>query len=159
MIENVVGCSTHSVGNQHLLGQADDKSAHTKGCFSGIYGALINFPGNILVANNGAGDQLGEERDVQQQFAIVFLQRHFPAGDINHIAQCLECEEGNADGQGNLGNGQIQTQDRIEVGKQEAGVLKDTQQTQIHNHSQYQEHLFLILVQKPGKSIVAQGAD
>jgi hypothetical protein len=62
-------------------------------------GAGFELPGDVVIAHDGAGDELGEEADVEQVAAGAMGGLRGATIDIHEIADLLEGEEGNADGQ------------------------------------------------------------
>ena len=60
---------------------------------------MFDILGDGAVADDGAGNQLGEEGDVQPHKGRILLHRYGAPVYIHHIAQGLKGEEGNADGQ------------------------------------------------------------
>ena len=100
--------------------------------------ALLQLGLDIAVADDGSGDQLGEQGDVQQEFEIGPLNAHLTPVDIHHIAHGLEGVEADADGQGNLRHRQRKAGDLIEGGDEEAGVFEHAQGQQIDDDRQYQ---------------------
>ena len=158
MIEDIVRGSAHGVGDQHLFAQAGNEPAQTEGDAAGVHSPVVDLVGHILIADDRACDQLGEEGDVQKNLKIVSLDRHILPIDIDHIAQGLEGEEGDADGQADGRHRQAETQEGIHIGHEEACVLKYAQKAQVHGNSQNQDHLAAIAAQKQRKEVVQQGA-
>ena len=99
---------------------------------------LLQLGLDIAVADDGSGNQLGEQGDVQQEFEIGPLDAHLLPVDIHHIAHGLEGVEADADGQGNLRHRQRKAGDLIEGGDEESGVFEHAQGQQIDDDRQYQ---------------------
>ena len=158
VIEDVIRGGAHGVGDQHLLAKTRDEPAQAEGNAAHIHSPVVDLVGNILIPDNGACDQLGEEGDVQQNLKVVSLHRHIVPIDIDHIAQRLEGEEGDADGQADGRNRQAQTQESIHIAHQETCVLKHTQKAQVHGNGQHQDHLAATAAQKHGEDVVEQSA-
>ena len=78
--------------------------------------AAVNLSGHIVVFDDGSGDELGEEGDVQNQLAQAAGTRVWVPVDVNHVAQALEGVKGDANGQRNAKQGQVQAGQGIDDG-------------------------------------------
>ena len=96
--------------------------------------------GDILVADDGTGHELGKKRNIQGRAWQGHLGRRLPAVDIHQIGYAVEGEKGNADGQMHLANGhgrQTQAvQQQVHVGDDEVGIFEDDEQEQVEGDGQ-----------------------
>ena len=92
----------HGVGQEHLFSQAQDKQLDAGGKVVDILPAGLHLLRHILIPDNGAGNQLGEQGDIGTEDQGILLNRRIVAVHINHIAHGLEHIKGNADGQGDF---------------------------------------------------------
>ena len=129
--ENRIDHDRCGVGQQKLLAESDDEAPDPGRGLPGGAAAPVDLGRDIAPADNGSGDQLGEERDIEQKLqkaAAVILRT---AVDIDGIAQTLEGEEGDADGENQPDGLQREAGDGVEVCDQEVGVFIDKENTQI----------------------------
>ena len=97
-------------------------------------GDLLHHGG---VPHDGAGHQLGKQGHIQGRVQRILLDRGVPAVHIDHIAEALEGEKGDADGQSDLWDGDGKAQAADGPG-QESGVLEPGQQAQPGAHGEEQ---------------------
>ena len=149
------------VGQKQLLPQAQHKPAHTVG--GELRGGLpvVDLVRHIVVDDDGPGDELGEEGDIQRQLHDAF-GAHLPVTvHVDHIGQALEREKGDADRQGDACQGDLQGKDLVHRGEEEVGVLKQGQHPQVEHHRQGQHQLVQALAaqgqQPPGGKIHQDG--
>ena len=64
--------------------------------------AVLHLLRHILVPDNGAGNELGEQGDIGTKGQRILLNRRIVTVYVNHIAHGLEHIKGNADGQGDF---------------------------------------------------------
>ena len=124
---------TDGVGQKHLLCAAHHKALGARGKLVGGVVTVFQLLVQILVLQDGAGDQLGEQGDEGAEGDDVALGAGVTAVDVDGVAHGLEGVEGDADGQ-------LQTQHRHEVqtdggqiGGNEVPVLEEEQQGQIED--------------------------
>ena len=125
-----VGHGCARIGEDDLLAEAHAKAADAGVDVARRSVALVNLVGDRLVAHDGAGDALVEERAVQQQLPVGALRLHLAAVDVSHVAEQLEGIERDADGQHDLGKLRGEAEDALRDAKQEASVLEVAQQAQ-----------------------------
>lgn len=100
----------------------------------------MNLVCKIRIADDGAGNQLREESNVQHDIPQAFLCR-FPAVHIDHIGNCLKRKEGNADWQCNLRNRKPHKRQAVQVFRKESKIFKYEEYSQIHTDRYKQETL------------------
>ncbi len=94
-----VGHHGQLVGEEHLFPQAHNEAAAAGGEVRPGLPAALDLVGYGGVLDDGPGDELGKEGDVETQPEGVALDLRRPHGHVKDIAQGLEGEEGDADGQ------------------------------------------------------------
>ena len=88
---------------------------------------------DIGVAHDGAGDQLGEEGNVQGKIQNIALHLAISPVQIHHIGQRLEGEEGDADGQRDiLWRDQLGAQEAIDAVGKKVEVFVVAQKEQVY---------------------------
>ena len=94
-----------------------------------------------MILDDRAGDELREEGDIEQELEEVPRPRfRIPVG-VDHIAQTLEGEEADADGQQDPGHGEGGAKRGVEVVQDKIGVLEDAEDAEVE-HDGYGEHRF-----------------
>ena len=122
------------VGQQELLAEADDEAPDPGGGLRGGAPALVNLRRDIAPADDGTGDQLREEGDIEQELQKTPAVILGPAIDVNGVAQPLEGEERDPDGENQTHGFQGETGDGIEVRNQEVGVLVDAENPEVQQN-------------------------
>ena len=84
-----------------------------------------------FIADDGAGNALMKEADIEEEAEEVLLGLHFLPVHVHHIAQQLEGVETDADGQGDDQDVLRNTKPVVEVLEEEGQVFKDTQQADV----------------------------
>jgi len=128
---------TTGVGQKNLFGKADEEPHIAPVNILGAVTALIQACGNIGIVDDGTGDQLGEEADIQQKVQKALLHAHFAAVHIYGIGQHLEGVEGDTNGQHRLEEGIFGTQQGCEDIGEEAEIFKVEQKQQAHTNTQH----------------------
>lgn len=127
-VKGLVRQQRNAVGQEHLLAKTYDESPDSSCEVLQIFVPILYFIGNGLVADDGPGDQLREQCNVQRHIQRVFLDLSAPHGDIEYIGHSLKGEEGNADGQDDMGLGNPSVKKHIQVCNGEIQIFKDEQQ-------------------------------
>ena len=148
----------HVVGNEQLFGQPHHEDLHPGGKF--ICGVVppVDLVPQVLVFNDGTGNQLREQGHKSAEVEDVPLGPGVPPVDVDGVAHGLEGVEGDADGQGETdglppGHGQIvdhRQEARADGGKapgDEVPVLEEAQQGQVEDHRRGHRH--------PGTPVIA----
>ena len=91
-------------------------------------GAGFQLPGHIHIADDGACDELGEQRHIRAEGNGVSLGRDAAPVYIHGVAQALKGIKADADGQRQLQQGHAQAGDGVEAADEEVGVLEHPQQ-------------------------------
>ena len=156
--ENGVRGGAHRVGDQDLLAQADGKAPQAGGDLLPVRGARIDLMRYIPVPDDGSGDQLGEEGDVQKDLRVVLLGRHLSAVYVDHVGQRLEREKRDADRQGYGGDPEREAGQGVQVGHEEPGVFEHRQDAQIDRDGRGEPRLPALFFDQQGENVVEQGA-
>ena len=88
-----------AVGQQHLLGQADDEHIHARGKLGDAARALAQLVVQIAVLQDRAGDELREERHERAERHEVSLRARLAAVEVYGVGHGLEGVKRYADGQ------------------------------------------------------------
>ncbi len=122
--ENVIRHLRHIVGNQNLLRQAIDEALHAVAKVRQRLPAVHDLLLDGVVADDRAGDELREERDVEAHIPHTLLRLRLAVVNVKEIGQELEGEERNPDGEGNVDPGEIFVQQKPQLLRQEGKVLE-----------------------------------
>ena len=159
-VKGLVRQQRNAVGQEHFLAKTYDESPDPSCEVLQIFVPILYFIGNGLVADDGPGDQLREQCNVQRHIQRVFLDLSAPHGDIEYIGHGLKGEEGNADGQDDMGLGDPSAKKHIQVRNGKIQIFKDKQQRQIGDDHQHQDPLpigfFLLFDDQKSKQVVHQ---
>ena len=85
-----VGDLRDSVGEQHFLGKAEEKTHRARGEFGNGLVPLVDLVCDRGVAHDGTGDELREKRDIECELERVSLHGGVIAENVDHIAEALE---------------------------------------------------------------------
>ena len=127
------------VGQQDLLRHADHEQAHAGVEQGGRLVAGDELVVHVLVADDGTGDELGEEGDVagevhQAVGGLAVVPIH-----VDEVGHGLEGVEGDADGQGDAHVRQAgEGRDLLERPDEQARILKHTQGRQVNDDAEDQ---------------------
>ena len=124
--EHSVGDLAHGVGQQHFFAQPEQEPRRPLGEFGQGLLPAGDLPGHGGIAYDGPGHQLGEQGYVEGYVEGVALAGGVSAVHVDDVAQPLEGEKGDADGQNDWGQVQPDPQ-AVEVGGEEPGVLEPAQ--------------------------------
>ena len=119
------------VGEQDLLGETADEAACAFRKQIRRVIAVFQFFGNALIADDGTGNQLREERDVGSEVQQIFLCVDFTAVDINRVAHRLKGIKRNANRQWQVRLWEISTEQAVQRGDQKIAVFEHTEQAEI----------------------------
>ncbi len=134
--EDRVGHRPGGVGQEYLLPEAGDEPAQAgQGQLRG-QAPVLDLVGHVVVDDDGPGDELGEEGDVEQQPPGIPGPLLRMAVDVNDVAQALEGIKGDADGQHDPRQGQPGSGEAVDRADEEIRVLEDAQQQEVGRHSQ-----------------------
>ena len=98
--------------------------------------------GHVAVADDGAGNQLGEQGDIGGEVHKAPGGRAVLPVDVDDVAHGLEGVEADADGQGDGHRGQPgEGRDQPQRVQHQAGVLKEGQGPQVQHHGGGQQSL------------------
>ena len=122
------------VGQQKLLAEADDEAPDPgRGLRVGA-AAFVDLRRDIAPADDGSGNQLREEGDIEQKLQKTPAVILRTAIDVNGIAQPLEGEKGDADGENQAHGLQGKARDGVEIRNQKVGVLIDTENPEVQQN-------------------------
>ena len=141
---------SQQVGQQHLFPQPYQKTAGSQPEIVQILGPVPELGRNVLVADNGSGDELGEEGDVAGQVNGVSLGPYLSPVYVYGIAEDLKGVEADADRQGQLQQGDVPPQ-AIEILQEEVGVFEIEEKSQAGGDTQNKQRL-----PKPPESLNGQ---
>ena len=118
---------------------------------------VVNLRGDVRIADDGPGDQLREERNVEQELSERALRRNVPAPDVDRIGKRLKGIEGNADGQRDLRDGQREPEERVQVFHEKARVFEHRQTAEVQHERKNQEQLLPPALDKQAEAPVDRG--
>ena len=118
------------VGDKDLFPKPHHEASCAGGSVRQRVAAAGQLRGNVCIADDGPGDELGEHGHIGGQLQQVPLGRHRATVDIDDVAEHLKGVEADADGQGDLQSRQGKTRQRTQSAEEEAGVFAVAQQTQ-----------------------------
>ena len=156
----------HLVGDQHLFGETHTEDAHALGEVVERLTAVIQLIGDVLIADDRAGDQLREQRYIGAEGDDVLLHRRFSAIDIDGVGHRLEGIEADTDRQvGQLRDRDVREREHIDGLEDHAGILEEAEHTQVDDHRRHQKRLrflrrFLaVFIDKEAAGVVDDGRD
>ena len=134
----------HVVGNEQLLSKAHHEDLHPGGKFVRRAGPLVDLIPQVLVLDDGSGDELGEEGDKGAEVEDVPLGTGISPVDVDGVAHGLEGVEGDTDGQMEGDRVQKGQTDILDDGHElqpgggkaagdEIPIFEEAQQSQIEN--------------------------
>ena len=121
----------HIVGDEHLFRHAHHKGLHAGGEFVRGAGPLVDLIPQVLIFDDGSGDQLGEQGDEGAEVDDGPLSPGVAPVDVDGVAHGLEGVEGDADGEGQAQGGHEADTHRPERAGDKVPVLKEEEQRQI----------------------------
>ena len=132
----LVGVPEHAeiIGQKDLFRQTHHKDLHTGGKLLRGVGAVLQLIVQVLVLDDGTGDELREEGDKGAEGNDVLLAPGVPSVDVDGIAHGLEGVEGDADGQADIQHRHEAQTDGGERFGQEVPILEEEQQGQIEEY-------------------------
>jgi hypothetical protein len=140
-----VGHGGELVGDQQLLRQAAEEATDPVGELVDGERPRLHRPDDVGVADDGPGDQVGEEHDVERQVERVPLVPDRPAIDVAQIRDRVEGQE--RDPQRQRDQAQLDrrhpepSQDRAEVVDEEVAVFEVDQEKEIRRDPRPEQEL------------------
>ena len=115
-------------------------------------------------ANDGAGDELGKQRDVRREFEEVARRRNHAPVPIDHIGDRMERVERDADREHDIEKRQHRVaaepgRDLVEISDHEVGVLEESQQREICRDRKHHAQLPAPRILPPEQPKAGQVAD
>ena len=129
------------VGEEHFLAQTDQETISSFGKIGGADVAIANFFGHSAVAHDGAGHQLREHGDIEEQAAETILRGRFLAVHVDEVRHGLKGVEADADGQGNAG-GFNRKSPSIEGVREKVGILVSAEGGQVAEKAENKEEFW-----------------
>ena len=136
--EECVYDGTQMVGKNDFFAQTDHDPGQT---LADVMGSGIPFGQLRLdgaVPDDGPSHQLGEHGYIQQEFGIAPLSPDLVPIAVHHIGNSLEGIKTNADGKPDVGDGQMNGKQSIDVFSGKSAVLEQKQQPQIQHQRRNQ---------------------
>jgi len=140
--ENRVDGGGHRVRDEHLLPEPEHEAADT---YSKIRPGRPMGPQlvrDVVVADDRAGDELGEHRNVECEVDDLALGGDLPAVDVDEVGERVEGEKGDADREVNRAEvhsrGTRRSDEKVQVRDDESRVLEEGEQPQVSGHRQGQ---------------------
>ena len=134
-----VGYHRQLVCQDDLLAQAHQEAAYPGGAVLPGLPAAVDLFRHRLVLDDGTGDELGEEGDVQGHFQRIALDLAPIPVHIQHIAHGLEGEKGDAEGELDHRDGEGEPQPS-QLAQHKGEVLEDKHQSQVGGHREDQRY-------------------
>ena len=140
--QDLRGDLARRVGQKHLFGKADAEARRAVERLGGVKLPVVDLCGDIRIADDRPGDQLREERDVEQELCKRALRRNIAAPDVDRIGKRLKGIEGDANGQRDLRDGDGRAENRVQVLHEKARVFEYRQTAEIQYQRKNQKNLF-----------------
>ena len=131
---------THIVGDEQFLGQTYHEDLHAGGELVRGGGTRVDLIAQILVFDDGAGDELGEQGDKSAEVENGALGTGVAPVHIHGVAHGLEGVEGDADGQMDAQNGGVDA-DGLQRAGQKVPILEEHQQQKVEEDRAAHDHL------------------
>ena len=122
------------VGDEHLLRQAHDEALKAHRHPFPSDGAVRQLLVDIVVADDGAGDELREKRDVEHHVQQIALRRHIAPVHVDDVGDGLERVERDAHGQRDAGDGHGLVDKLAEHTGEPLAVLEDAEAGKGHQN-------------------------
>lgn len=103
--KNSVSNLAHGIGNQHFFAQSDDERENSSSDSLSCMQPMEQLPGDVVITDNGACDQLRKKRNIEPCIQWIGLHRRILSVDINDIGNGLKSKKRDPDGQMYLANG------------------------------------------------------
>ena len=130
------------IGDEHLFAQADEKMECAGGHILPAFLPVLQLPGDVHIADNGAGDELGKQGNIGTEIDDISLGFGVPPVHIHRIADGLKGIKADANGQRQLQKGDAHAGEGIEVLQGKVGILKYRQRRQAAAYRQSEPQFF-----------------
>lgn len=148
-------CAEHRGGRQHALGEgiphcaggvgenelfrkSADEGSDTGGKELHALAPLAELIVNIAIADDGSGDELGEQDNVRSEGGGIFLDSAVAAVNVDHVGEGLEGIEGYSHGKGDAEGGESRDErERGEGGHEEIPVFEEAEEGQVNDYRGY----------------------
>ena len=138
-----------AVCDEHLLRHADHEALDAGGELVNAAGTEVELVRNVLVAHDGARDELREERDKGAEADIVALHVRVAAVDVYRVGHRLEGIERDAYRQGDAQRLDVDKRQEAKRLGDEVVVLEKAEQGQVDDHVDDEDGLGLLLLREP----------
>lgn len=128
----------HLVGQKELFSQAHNKSPKAGGQVIHGHASGANFFFHRLIADDGAGDELGEETHIHKQIEEIPLEADPPPVEVDDIGEDLEGVETDPNWKGEIGVFQAQ---EGQGPAKEVEVFKDEEVADNDENGRHQDRL------------------
>ena len=81
------------IGQQHFFGKAEEKAHRARGELGDGFVPLVDLVRDGGIAHDGAGDELGEEGDIERELEGIFLHGGVITEDVDDVAEALKGEK------------------------------------------------------------------
>lgn len=88
-----VGDLRDGIGQQHFFGKAEEKTHRTGGKLGNRFVPLVDLVRDGGIAHDGAGDELGEEGDIERELEGIFLHGGVITEGVDDVAEALKGEK------------------------------------------------------------------
>ena len=136
------------VGDQDLFPQSNEKAPHPLGSQSGGVGTVFQLLCNVGIADDRPCNELGKHSHIGCQVDQIFLSWLAPVY-IHRIADDLEGVEADANGQGDVQQGNPQSGGRVKVFQEEVCVFEVQEKGQADRHGEPAEQFGPFLAPVP----------
>ena len=136
----------HVVGDEQLFSETNHKDLHAGGEFIRRAGPLVDLVPQVLVFDDGSGNQLGKQGDKGAEVEDVPLSTGVSPVDVDGVAHGLEGVEGDADGQMDPQYRHEGEPHRLEGTGDEVPVLEEAQQGQVEHNGGGHRHFRAFVV-------------
>ena len=114
----------------------------------------VQAPSNILVPDDGTGDQLGEHDDVGAEIEKPAFRRNGPAVCVNEIGRGLEGVKADADGKRRRRKVVPKVQRTVDCRQEKAAVFVEKQDPEVIKHANGEQSLAPVLSQQESQNII-----
>lgn len=119
------------IGQQDLFSQAHHETADPQGKTLKAFGPGVQLRGNVLVADNGAGNELGEHGHIGSEAYDIVLDRSSPPVYIDGVGHGLERIKGDPNGKGQAQERDPASGEAVDGTDEKVRIFKDHQKGQI----------------------------
>ena len=119
------------IGQQDLFSQAHHETADPQGKTLKAFGPGVQLRGNVLVADNGAGNELGEHGHIGSEAYDIVLDRSLAPVYVDGVGHGLERIKGDPNGKGQAQERDPASGEAVDGTDEKVRIFKDHQKGQI----------------------------